>query len=481
MSAHARGEPRRAPIIRGAVRETVSGWLPPAIDRTALGRLLGTADIVILSLIVATLPFEFTKRFMPASWLEVSRVFIAAGIVLLGVRVVIVPRTFDGLPRGIAGAIVAILAVDALSVFLTHWPGATREVALIVVYAAFALFVAATLTTRERFAVATRAFLVAVVVVAVIGIAEQATGVYLWKDRPLEVFGRRNSTFADPNITGRYLVLSLQVAFTVLAVGIARHRRAVLLLLLALVVMTTAALVFTLSRTAWILLFLSIAVWGPLAVRRRDAVLAAGVCVAIVTFVGLVFLNANVMTRVGDIPPPEAAAVLDETSSEIPERPTAIDGIARIAPLDEVRRYLLRAGVAMFQDHPPLGIGLDGFAPEILGPYRAYIPQDRRSGPTSLQHTEVVRVAAETGIAGLATFAAFILAVAVALRRAARGADPDDLVVVVALATSGLTILLSAQMEGRFFSEPYLWLYLGALAAFVRIRTASPARSTPLA
>jgi O-antigen ligase len=135
----------------------------------------------------------------------------------------------------------------------------------------------------------------------------------------------------------------------------------------------------------------------------------------------------------------------------------------------------------MFQDRPLLGIGLGGFAPEILGPYRSYIPEDRRSAPTSLQHTEVVRVAAETGIAGLAAFAAFILAVAIALRRAARGADPDDLVVVIAFATIGLTILLSAQMEGRFFSEPYLWLYLGALAAFVRIRTASPARSTPLA
>ena len=460
------------------MRETVSGSLSPAADQTALGRLLGVADVAILSLIVATLPFEFTKRLMPVPWLEVSRIFIAAGIALLGVRAAILPRTVAGVPRGIAGAILAILGVDVLSLLLTHWQGATRDIALIVLYAAFALFVATTLSTRERFVTTTRAFFVAVVVVAAIGIAEQATGVYLWKDRPLEVFGRRNSTFADPNITGRYLVLSLQVAFTVLAVGTARHRRAVLLLLLALVVMTTAGLAFTLSRTAWVLLFLSVAVWGPLAVRRRDVALAAGVCAAVLTFVGLVLMNPNVMSRVADVPPPEATAVLDQTSGAIPERPTAADEIVRIAPLDEVRRYLIRAGMAMFQDHPVLGVGLDGFAPEILGPYRAYIPEDRRSGPTSLQHTEIIRVMAETGIVGLAAFAAFVLAVALALRRAARGATRDDLVIIVALATSGLTILLSAQMEGRFFSEPYLWLYLGAVAAFVRIRTASPERST---
>lgn len=164
----------------------------------------------------------------------------------------------------------------------------------------------------------------------------------------------------------------------------------------------------------------------------------------------------------GDLQPVRPGPLAERTT-------TFIDPILEKVPVDLVRQYLIRAGVAMFEDAPLTGVGVGGFQPEILGPYRGFIPTDRLSKPTSLEHTELVRVAAETGVVGIVVFVGLFLAAWRTLWRAAPSQDRSIRIAAYTLALLLLMLGLSSQLEARFYTEPYLWLLLGCIAAFARM------------
>jgi len=421
-------------------------------------------DRLMLALIVLTLPWEFTKRFFPVDWLELSRVVmvVAIGWLVMGaVRRRQRPRLE---PRGLVLAVGALLAVELASYALTRWPNGPREIAVVLAYAALAAFVASVLRRRSDFRSIALIFIASGVIVAGLGIAEQLGEFYLWKDHPLEVLGRRNSTFADPNITARFLVLAL-VATLGLAATWRPPRRSMWIVLLIVVGIIEAGLVFTLSRSGWLIGLLALALWVPVALARRGAGLA--MLVALATFVIVVLASPNAVRRAADVP--EAGDPLPASTAPL-ARPavTHLDALILRIPLDEVRRYLLRAGLAMFEDHPLTGLGLGGFQPELIGPYRNFIPADRQSRVTSLQHIEIIRIASEMGVVGLAALITMLAAAWWGLWRSARGSPWFDRVLAYGLASILLVIVLSSQSEGRFTTEPYLWLVIGGIAAFLR-------------
>jgi O-antigen ligase len=131
----------------------------------------------------------------------------------------------------------------------------------------------------------------------------------------------------------------------------------------------------------------------------------------------------------------------------------------------------------MFSDHPVAGVGLGGFQPEILGEYSAFIPSDRLSSPVSLPHTELVRIAAETGIVGLIVGAAFFLALFASLARIAR-TMPELRTAATALGVAIFIIGVASQFEGRLYDEPYLWLFLGLTAALGALARPDPQAAT---
>ena len=135
------------------------------------------------------------------------------------------------------------------------------------------------------------------------------------------------------------------------------------------------------------------------------------------------------------------------------------------------RRALIEAGVAMFGDHPLLGVGLAGYGPELLGDYASY--QSYYGSTQFRSHTSAVTTVAELGMMGVAALVSvaavavrsFVAArAAVAWRAGGREAS--------ALLLSVTAVFLASQSEGRFWEEPLLW-------ALARIgRRASPDRRT---
>jgi O-antigen ligase len=160
---------------------------------------------------------------------------------------------------------------------------------------------------------------------------------------------------------------------------------------------------------------------------------------------------------------------------------TPLDPLLNALPLDIIRRYLARAGIAMFIDHPLSGVGLGGFQPQLLGPYFYYIDPEYRPAPITLAHTDVIRIAAEEGLVGLAALVVFLAGIATTLRRALGGADGFQRIAVSATGLGLLVVFLAAQTEGRFFNDPYLWLLVGALGALATMaRQAPPGEGTDI-
>lgn len=423
-----------------------------------------TIDRILLALILLTLPWEVTKRLFPVEWLEVSRLLMVVALGWLSIRALRVGPRIRVVPLGLTAAVLAVVVVELGSYAVTRWPNAPKEIAAIGAYALVGVFAAHSMRTRAHVVAMAAIFILSGLIVGGLGIAEQLGDFYLWKDHPLEVGGRRNATFADPNITARFLVLALIAILGALAVR--RPRRLPTLLGSALlVVLVVGGLVFTLSRTGWLIGALIVLLWLPVGLARRLS--GSGALLAVATFVVVIVLSPNALRRAGEIP--DIGEPLPPTSEPF-LRPatTTLDPLIERIPLDDVRRYLLRAGVAMFEDAPLAGVGLGGFQPKLLGPYRNFIPPDRRARVTSLQHVEVVRIASEMGIVGLVAFAGLLGTAWWGLWRAARGSPWADRVIAYALALMLLVIVLSSQSEGRFYTEPYLWLVLGSIAAFIR-------------
>jgi O-antigen ligase len=390
---------------------------------------------------ILTLPLEFTAMFLHQ---QLSRVVLlavgAAYVCLLAIRrrTLLLPRSSSVLLLGL------FVAASLISWASTRRPGSTSSVADVALYPFVALLVCNLVLSERDHRRAWMAFLLSGLGVALLGAGLYVTHGHIWTPNPL-VANRLNITFADPNITARFLTLAACAAVFLYA-----ERQGPSWLAIAAAGACGIVLPLTFSRSGLALFVAMVALAILLAFDHRRAATVGAV--ALLAFAISTGVNPDTRQRaVGAVETMAGIAVPAQGSTA---NGTAVSGASA---LDDNRRYLIAAGLTMFKDHPLLGVGFGGYQRELLTTYRRFLP----SGYTdSVSHTSFVTVMAEQGLIGTLLFAAFLLQLARESLGARRRHDP--LAVWTTLpAMLVIPIFLYSQFEARFLQEPYLWLALG--------------------
>lgn len=426
-------------------------------------------SVALVCLIVVLLPLEFTKDWFLYEGIDLARIVTTIALVGLVLDVLLRRRRLRRPPTPLLVGVLGVLAVDSVSGLVTGWPGAPKQLAAAWFLAAFGFVVMQISRTRRALELAGIALASSGVAEALVILGQQAGDFSILPERDLA--GRRSGTFVDPNIATRVLLLGMLVG----AAATGRAMRARLGVVLPALAILAAGVVPTLSRTGWLLTALIVVGWPILFHRDRRMWLASGaIGLGFVLAIALVpGATSRIVTGGGvDEPGPVASIVAPVEPARQPDadratRTTPLDGLLEALPIDETRRYLARAGVAMFLDHPIAGVGLGGFQPMILGPYLDFVPTDYVSRPTTLAHTDLIRIAAEEGLIGLAAFGILAIGVVVTLIRAVARSGERDRLILGVIGSGLLLLVLAAQTEGRLSNEPYAWLLLGGLAAVV--------------
>jgi hypothetical protein len=136
------------------------------------------------------------------------------------------------------------------------------------------------------------------------------------------------------------------------------------------------------------------------------------------------------------------------------------------------RAGLIDGGLEIAGDHPLIGVGSGGFAPEFTARYY------EGEGFAAESHTEPVTVAAEQGIVGFAAYLAFVVvslgallsATGLSLRERARGTP-----LAATLLAIYVLMLVHSLGYAAFFIDPITWVVLAiAAAALVRVPATAP-------
>ena len=279
---------------------------------------------------------------------------------------------------------------------------------------------------------------------AVIGVYELLSKHYIYLGELWLQFGRINASFGDPNIYARFLLLGC-LATAILMLNTTKEGR--LMGTLALV-FQIVALIGTGSRTAWLALVV-VAIGLAVLVRRREVIFPV---VGTLALAGIsILLNHGLRMR-----------VLELTQN--------------LWAASTQRQYLITSGLQMFRQHPIVGIGLGGFQHVMLTTYASEVIRG-----VSLSHTALLTTAAELGIIGLGILAVFFVYLYGRLPRvryALRFSNQQfldtqqyywDIFAVLAITA----IFISAQGEGRFLEDPYLWILIGYLTAVREVEEVS--------
>jgi O-antigen ligase len=393
---------------------------------------------------ILCLPLEFTAGVLHQ---QLSR-FVLAAMGLAFVYLLATRRRALRVPRSLSAWLLgSFLLASLLSWALTRNPGSTSAIADIVLYPFAALLISNLVLTEEDHRRAWGAMLVSGLIVAGVGGALYLTHTHIWAPNPL-VANRLNITFADPNITARFLTICACAAVLLYSA-----RRLPGWLSMATAVACGIILPLTYSRSG-LALFITMVVLAVVIGfdHRRAAAIGA---VALLAFAISTGVNPDTRQRATDAVG-TLTGLASTPAASSPSTPSSHPAPQAASALDDNRRYLIAAGLSMFKDHPVLGVGLGGYQHKILTAYRRFLP----SGYTdSVSHTSFVTVMAEQGLVGTLLFLAFLLALARESLRVRLGKDPPAIWGTVP-AMLVIPIFLFSQFEARFLQEPYLWLCL---------------------
>jgi hypothetical protein len=402
------------------------------------------------ALIILTLPLEFTARYMRQPAVRYAMVLVAAALAYL----ILTRRRAWALPREASAIWLTVFVIAALVSWLPiQAPGSLRQVADVALYPLFGLVIMNLVLTRDDHQRAWVAFLVSGLAVAVLGFALYATHHTIWTPNPV-VANRLNITFADPNITARFLTLSAVVAVMLFA-----NRRGPVWLCAASAAACAVVVPMTYSRSGLALFVASLLIAAAVVADRRRAFAFAG-CILVV-FVLSTAINPVTRQRALDAEATLVGAVTG-TAANLSTPDTSPSGGDTFALADN-RRYLIEAGVKMFADHPLTGVGFGDFQHAMSSTYKRFIPSDLPN-PDFASHTAFVTIAAEQGVIGILLILIFLVQLAreaLATRFSTWSVLPAILIV---------PLILYSQFEGRFIEEPYLWLCLGLFYAAARTR-----------
>lgn len=391
--------------------------------------------------IVLSLPLEFTARFLHQ---QLSR-FVAVVVVIAFAYLLARRRRSLEIPRAPSvWLLLALVAVSIASWSLTRAPGSKNTLLDIALYPLVALLVANLVRTREDHRRAWIAFLASALGVAVLGVALYLTHTQIWAPNPA-VANRLNITFADPNITARFLTLGACAAVLVFA---ARQTRS--WLAIGAATLCGIALPMTYSRSGLALFIVMVALMVVLAFDHKRA--AAIAALALIAFAVSTEVNPDTRQRAAYAAETWATVVTGHHASST-STSTADTG----SGLEDNRVYLIAAGVKMFADHPLFGVGYGGYQHALLTTYKRFLPHGYTD---SVSHTAVITVVAEQGVIGGVLLVVFFLELAREAWVARRRRDEWSLWSTVPAAMV-VPIFLYSEFEARLFQEPYLWFVLG--------------------
>lgn len=394
-----------------------------------------------LAVFVLCLPLEFTTKLFRQPISRYVLVVLAASYIYL----MVVRRRRPAVPRHLSAALLAVFILASLASWaLTQAQFSRNNLLDVALYPIVGLLIFNLPLSERDHRRAWIAFLVSGLIVAAVGLVLYIANVHIWTPNPA-VANRLNITFADPNITARFLTLAACAAVLMFSA-----RKGATWLAIATAAGCAIVLPMTWSRSGLALFVISAALAIVFAFdRKRAATIGA---VALVAFVMSTAINPDTRSRA------EAAAstlVTAVTGGPV-DSASAIPGNEDVSLADN-RVYLVRAGLTMFEQHPLAGVGFGGFQHAMLTSYRYFLPQGYTD---SVSHTSYVTVLAEQGLIGILLFTLFLVALAWEALGARRRGDPWAFWSTLA-AFLVIPIFLYSQFEARFLQEPYLWLALG--------------------
>lgn len=402
---------------------------------------------VLLVAWVLTLPLEFTKIYFPNQLFEVSRVVLVLCLATFAVQIAVERRELR-MPMSASTIGLALFTLYAVvSSFAVGSVQGTRTALSMVAYLLMMLTLFNWVHTEQEHRRIWTALAVSAIIISAVGLVLHLTGSYIWNAPNAGVL-RVNATFHDPNIFARFL------AFSMLTMVLLADLEATLIqrgLWVAGAIAAALAFPFTYSRATWgITLVVALVV---IAVARRKMRTVGLVGLAVAIFAGIAVIDPSVLSR---------AALLAQNLESPFKNPVFLERapwlrFLSVLPLDSVRQYLIGSGLIMFVDHPIFGIGFGTFSQSLLGPYAGLVPA---GVDDTASHTSLVTVVAETGLLGLA----IVLVIVFSFVRStwqATTRSTSERALVLAPAIGLIVILLTSQLSGRLFEEPYLWLFLG--------------------
>lgn len=443
--------PRQARVAGLAVMAAGMGLLIPILAPSGEGtRLVGAAGVAVvlavslgvlfdrrpwvlgvLALLAAPARIPVPVGGEKANLLVPLYVIIGGAAVWLGWSLWRGPRRRREL-GAVSWPLAGFVAWLGLSALWTNDPerAAVQLLAFILPFGLLAIALARLPWSERALAWLCRLLLAMGLLFAAVGIWQWTTKNVFWNpkviaDNTFASFYRVNSLFWDPSIYGRFLVVAILVALTLLLFG--PWRRFDVPLVLVIVVLWVG-LLFSFSQSSFAALIAGVVVAAVLAWRRRVGALVSAAA-AVLIMLGLPVTKSE-----------DAGASLLAASEQGLNRAT------------RGRFDLVKNGIRIAVDHPVAGVGVAGF--EKAYRERFQVPR-RVSAPAS--HNTPVTVAAETGVVGLALFAwLVVVALGVAFRSA--GASTPTIAVARLAAGLGLTaIFVHSLFYAAFFEDPLTW------------------------
>ena len=426
----------------------VAGIVVLAVGAAAMVRW----PILLPLLIVAALPFRIRLHVAGGEAVNLLvPLYAVLGAGVLGT----VASTFRGetrlrrLPKPLVLILVLVVCLYALqTIYSPDVAFAARNVGFFLIPFAilFSLLAEAT-WDRRLLRLALCVLLAEGLILAVIGIGQYVDQHIFWNGKldasnDFHFYFRVNSLFWDPNIYGRYLVLTILLATTTLAWTASR---AVALALTAAVAIAFAGLLFAFSQTSFIALFAGLIVLVALRWSFRWT--------AIATLVAIVLVGAGLIVR--------------SSSSDSTEINTEGHGT------------LVSGGLKLAKHRPLYGYGSASFSKEFAR------EENVPPGDTTISHSEPVTVAAEQGAVGVIAYAALLAAALWTALSGLRGVSPGwggrfrslaegDRVELtparIGIAAAFCALLVHTIGYAAFLADPLTWALLaaaGVLAAEV--------------
>ena len=424
----------------------VAGILLLAVGAAAMLRW----PILLPLLVIATLPFRVRLHVAggeAVNLLVPLYVVIGCGVLATVVATLRGQTRLRRLPKPLVLALVLVICLYALqTIYSPDVAFAARNVGFFLVPFAilFSLLAEATWDRRLlRFALAV--LLAEGLILALIGIGQFADQHIFWNDKleasnDFHFYFRVNSLFWDPNIYGRYLVLTILLATTTLLWA---ANRVLAFALAGAVAIAFAGLLFAFSQTSFIALFAGLIVLVALRWSVRWT--------AIATLVTVVVAGSALVIR---------SSSNDSNSINTEGHGTLVSG-----------------GLKLARHRPLYGYGSASFSKEFAR--EEHVPP----GDTTISHSEPVTIAAEQGaigvIAYLALLAAALWTVLDGLRRTAPGwggqfrplmeGDRVELTPArIGIAAAFCALLVHTIGYAAYLTDPLTWTLLavgGVLAA----------------